>query len=238
MMSPPNDGIAYLTMAFVEGQTLAARLKAGPPLGQRHAAALVRKLALALHDAHGCNVIHRDLKPANVIINQRGEPIVMDFGLARRMDAETARLTQTGAMLGTPSYMPPEQVKGALEAMGPGCDIYSLGVILYELLTGRLPFEGPVMAVIAQILAKEPEPPSAHCADLDPHALAAICMRAMHKEIAARYANMSELAAALTEFLARAGGPGTTAPSRRLAGEARGAGRPSLLPASKPGPVA
>jgi serine/threonine protein kinase len=194
------DGIPYLTMAFVEGQTLAERLKAGPPLGQRHAAALVRKLALALHEAHCCNVIHRDLKPANVMLNQRGDPVVMDFGLARRTDGESARLTQTGAVLGTPAYMPPEQVKGALDAMGPGCDIYSLGVILYELLTGRLPFEGPVMVVIAQILARQPEPPSVHCADLDPR-LEAICVRAMQKESAARYPSMTELAAALTDYL-------------------------------------
>src|SRR5207253_1694096 len=121
---------------------------AGKPLPQRAVAATVRKLALALQEAHAHGIIHRDLKPANVIINRRREPVVMDFGLARRVKQGEARLTQNGTILGTPAYMPPEQVQGDPDALGPACDVYSLGVILYELLTGRVPFEGPAMAVM------------------------------------------------------------------------------------------
>jgi serine/threonine protein kinase len=212
------DGIPYLTMAFLEGQTLAEILKTGKQLSRRQSAALVRKLAQALQEAHARNVIHRDLKPSNVMINQRGEPVLMDFGLARRTDAEAGRLTRAGAMLGTPAYMPPEQVKGAVEAMGPGCDIYSLGVLLYEMLTGRPPFEGPMMAVMAKILTQDPLPPSTYRADLDPR-LEAVCLRAMQKEITARFVSMAEFAAALTDYLRN---PGAAAPA------------PGVLPAKAP----
>jgi serine/threonine protein kinase len=134
-----NDGVPYLTMAFIEGRPL-AEIAGTKPLTPRQSALLVRKLALALAEAHQQKVIHRDLKPANIMIDRRSEPIVMDFGLARRSHAGDVRMTQEGSAMGTPSYMPPEQVSGNVDLMGPGSDIYSLGVILYELLAGRLPF--------------------------------------------------------------------------------------------------
>jgi serine/threonine protein kinase len=196
------NGVNYLTMAYVEGRPLSDLLKGDKPLPQRSVAAVVRKLALALEEAHKKGVIHRDLKPSNVMINRRKEPVLMDFGLARRVDKGEARLTKSGSVLGTPAYMPPEQVSGNVQAMGPPCDVYSLGVILYELLTGRLPFEGPVMAVLAQILTQEPEPPSVHRPDLDPR-LRTICLKAMAKQPQDRYRTMSELAAALGSYLAR-----------------------------------
>jgi serine/threonine protein kinase len=181
-----HDGVPYLTMDFVEGQPLADLLAGGKPVPQRQAAALVRKLALALQEAHAKGVVHRDLKPSNVMINQRKEPVIMDFGLARRDSAGEARLTKVGAILGTPAYMSPEQVCGDVNAIGPGCDVYALGVILYELLAGRLPFEGPAMAVLAQILTQPPEPPSAHRPDLDPR-LEVICLKALAKQPQDRY---------------------------------------------------
>lgn len=195
-----HDNIPYLTMAFVEGRTLAEVLKNGQPLPQREAAAIVHTLALALQEAHAGGVIHRDLKPANVIINPRGEPVVMDFGIALQTSRNRARLTQLGSVMGTPTYMPPEQVKGDVEAMGPGCDIYSLGIILYELLTARVPFAGPIAAVLGQILTQPPERPSVHRPDLDPR-LEVICLRATQKNAGARYANMGELAAALADYM-------------------------------------
>src|SRR5436305_6306720 len=127
-------------MASAEGRPLTGLAAPDPPLDPRKAARLVARMAIALREAHEHGIVHRDLKPANVMINKRGEPVVMDFGLARRVGAQEARLTQDGAALGTPSYMPPEQVSGDVEHMGPACDVYALGVILYELLTGRLPF--------------------------------------------------------------------------------------------------
>src|SRR5262249_15635325 len=136
-----SDGTPYLTMAFIDGPTLGEVLRRQGPMKQADAARMVHKLAGALEEAHAHGVIHRDLKPSNVMIDKRGEPVVMDFGLALRTDQD-ARLTSPGSVLGTPAYMPPEQVKGDLKTMGPGCDIYSLGVILYELLTGHLPFRG------------------------------------------------------------------------------------------------
>ncbi len=193
------DGVPYLTMAFVEGKSL-GEYAALRPLSPRQSVALVRKLALALDEAHKRGVVHRDLKPANIMIDRRGEPIIMDFGLARRARPGDVRLTQDGACMGTPAYMPPEQVKGEIDVMGPASDIYSLGVILYELLAGRLPFSGDVMAVLAQVVMEEPPPPSRFCPELDPE-LEAICLKAMAKKIEDRYPSMAQLAAALLAYL-------------------------------------
>jgi serine/threonine protein kinase len=212
------DGQPYLTMAFIEGKSLAAFARARP-LTPRQSAALLRKLALALQEAHSHGVIHRDLKPANIMIDTRGEPMVMDFGLARRARPGDPQLTQRGDVLGTPAYMSPEQVGGNVDAIGPACDIYSLGVILYELLTGRLPFTGDPMAVLSQVLLDEPPPPAQLRPDLDP-ALEAICLGAMAKKIDDRYSSMAALAAALQSYLRGAAAPAAptprpTAPSQR-----------------------
>jgi hypothetical protein len=194
------DGTPYLTMAYLPGQPLARLLAGAAPLPQRQAAGLVRQLTAALQAAHERGVVHRDLKPSNIIINERGEPVLLDFGLARRLRQDGARLTQTGQPVGTPAYMSPEQVAGAVRVMGPGCDIYALGVILYQLLTGRLPFEGSVAEVLGQIVTRRPEPPSKQRPDLDPR-LEAICLKALSKEVAGRYASMRDLGAALTDYL-------------------------------------
>jgi hypothetical protein len=193
------DGTPYLTMAYVEGKALSDFARARP-LTARQTALLVRKLALALQEAHIRGVIHRDLKPSNVMIDKRGEPMIMDFGLARRSRQGDERLTQQGATLGTPAYMAPEQISADRDAVGPACDIYSLGVILYELLTGRLPFQGDVMAMLAQVLMDEPPPPSEVRPGIDPQ-LEAICLKAMAKKAEGRYRSMAELAAALTDHL-------------------------------------
>ena len=151
------DGQLYLTMAYIEGQSLAALIgDSGWP--QRQVAALVGKLALALQEAHTRKVVHRDLKPANVMIKttgQRREPVIVDFGLAHRDNPEEQRLTKSGQVMGTLGYMAPEQIRGDLKQIGPACDIYALGVILYELLTGRLPFNGSGLAIAGQILTAD-----------------------------------------------------------------------------------
>jgi predicted Ser/Thr protein kinase len=207
-----QDGTPYLTMAFIEGKPL-AQLARARPLTPRQSAALVRKLALALHEAHRKGIIHRDLKPENVMIDRRGEPVVMDFGLARRVRGD-ARLTRQGDVFGTPAYMPPEQANGDPDAMGPACDIYSLGMILYELLAGRLPFRGDALAVLVQVLAEKPPAPSTFHPGLDP-ALEAVCLKAIAKDPADRHRSMADLAAALTAYLrsgAAAGPPPVPAP--------------------------
>ncbi len=203
------DGVPYLTMAYVEGRPLSDFLR-GKALPERQAILLVRKLALALQEAHERGVVHRDLKPSNVMIDHRKEPVVMDFGLAQRVDTKGIRLTQEGAVLGTPAYMSPEQAGGEVAAMGPRCDVYGLGVMLYEMLTGRLPFEGPIGVVFAQVLTKEPEAPSSLRPGLDPR-LEAVCLKAMAKKPADRFASMKDFATALTDCLA-AGPPSVTAP--------------------------
>jgi serine/threonine protein kinase len=196
------DGIPYLTMAYIRGRPLSRYVDPNRPLSPRWVAALVRKLALALQAAHDKGVIHRDLKPSNVMICAGREPMIMDFGLAWRLDCRDGdeRLTKLGLVLGTPAYMSPEQLSGRVEKLGPQCDIYSLGVILYELLTGRCPFEGPEAIVLGKVLFVEPERPSNHRPDLDKE-LEAICLKAMAKRDDERYVKMSDLAAALGAYL-------------------------------------
>jgi predicted Ser/Thr protein kinase len=195
------DGVHYLSMAFIEGETLAEKLRGQYRLSEREAAELVRTLALALQEAHDRGIIHRDLKPANIMMNHRGQPVIMDFGLARQtVSEEESRLTKSGTLLGTPAYMPPEQINSDLKAMGPGCDIYSLGIILYELLTGKVPFEGPLGTLMATILLDPPPLPSLARADLDP-SLEIIVLKALAKSPKDRFPSMAAFAAALTDYL-------------------------------------
>ena len=213
------DGIHYLTMAYIEGRTLAEVLRSDrKPATPQQAAALVRKLALALEQAHRKNVIHRDLKPGNIMLARGGEPIIMDFGLAHRGETGDVRLTQQGTVIGTPAYMAPEQAKGAIEQMGPSCDIYSLGVILYEVLTGELPFSGNTFTLLAQLLVDDPPPPSSHRPDIDDR-IESICLKAIAKKPVDRYASMAEFAADLTDYLKssdRTLPPGAPPPSAEL----------------------
>jgi serine/threonine protein kinase len=197
-------GIHYLSMAYLEGKALSHFLRSRRPVPQRQAALLTRKVALALQEAHARGVVHRDLKPSNIMIDQRKEPIVMDFGLAQRVDTKDIRLTREGVILGTPAYMSPEQAAGEVGLMGPCCDIYSLGVILYEMLTGQLPFEGPLAVVLAQVLTQTPPPPSSLRPDLDPR-LEAICQQAMARKPAERFPSMEAFAAALSQYLTTSG---------------------------------
>jgi serine/threonine protein kinase len=208
-----EQGVHYLTMAYVEGQSLSAVLASGAPLPQEQAARIVWTLAQALGYAHSRGIIHRDLKPANVMLRTNGEPVIMDFGLARRNNPGEERLTRSGAVMGTPAYMAPEQVEGKVEDCGPGCDVYSLGVILYELVTGRLPFAGPVTAVFVQILTTEPERPSRLRPDLSPR-LEAIIRQAMAKQSQNRYASADRLAEDLDAYLQ--GAAGVPRPASRI----------------------
>jgi len=208
------EGFPYLSMAYIQGRPLARLLEGHVPLSQREAAEIVRKLALGVQEAHVHGVVHRDIKPSNVIVAQNGEPILTDFGLARTVEADRSKLTHCGLIVGTPAYMAPEQVDGDPEAVGPCSDIYSLGVLLYELLTGEVPFRGPLLSVVSQIGRDQPEPPSLRCANLDPQ-LEAVCMKAMAKGRADRYQSAGELAAALERYLHGLPETPATRPRRR-----------------------
>src|SRR5262249_11366908 len=141
-----HDGLPYFSLEFCPGGSLARKL-ARTPQPPRDAAALVRTLARAMHAAHEKGVVHRDLKPANVLLAADGTPKVADCGLAKMLDSASPGrqsgedLTVSGAVVGTPSYMAPEQAGGKVKAVGPACDVYALGAILYECLTGRPPFK-------------------------------------------------------------------------------------------------
>ena len=206
------DGIHYLSMAYIKGRPLSDYIDPRRPMPPQRVAAVVRKLALALAVAHDRGVVHRDLKPSNIMVNSRRELIITDFGLAWRVGSSDERLTKTGMVLGTPAYMSPEQLSGSAEVLGPGCDIYSLGVIMYELLTACRPFVGQEAVILGQILFIEPAPPSGHRPDLDAQ-IETICLKAMAKRPEERYASMTELAAALGDYVRRSNGLPPSAPA-------------------------
>jgi serine/threonine protein kinase len=192
------DGTNFLTMEFIEGQSLEGYVDRQKEVSPRFIALIMAKLARALKTAHAKNVIHRDLKPSNIMLRDADgtlEPVIVDFGLARRIDPGTARLTQSGLVIGTWQYMTPEQLCGEPDALGPSCDIYALGVIMYELLTSRLPYDAP-----GQVVRGKAAAPSSFRADLDSR-LEAICLNAMAPSRDARYASMGDLATALTDYL-------------------------------------
>jgi WD40 repeat protein/serine/threonine protein kinase len=195
------DGVHYITMAYIEGRTLAEELRAGRTFQPREIATIVRKLALALGKAHAAGVIHRDLKPGNIMLDAEGEPVLMDFGLAYREQTDELRLTKSGMIVGSPAYMSPEQIEGDPAKIGSGSDIYSLGVVLYEMITGKLPFQGTMMSVIGQIATKEPTPISQYRPELANSPLERLCRKMLAKQIGDRPQTMQEVARALDYVL-------------------------------------
>jgi WD40 repeat protein/tRNA A-37 threonylcarbamoyl transferase component Bud32 len=194
-----QDGRPFFSLEYVDGGSLAQQLS-GTPWPARRAAELVRTLARAMHAAHAQGVVHRDLKPANVLLTRDGQPKITDFGLAKQLDESVAQ-TQSGAIVGTPSYMAPEQAGGKGGPVGPAADVYALGAILYELVTGRPPFraETPLDTVL-QLLSEEPVPPRRLQPKL-PRDLETICLKALAKEPGRRYASAEALADDLHRFM-------------------------------------
>jgi WD40 repeat protein len=193
------DGLPYFVLEFVDGGSLAHKLN-GTPLPAREAAQLVETLARAMHAAHQKGIVHRDLKPGNVLLTADGTPKIADFGLAKKLD-DTAGQTATGAIMGTPSYMAPEQAAGKCQAVGPAADVYALGAILYELLTGRPPFKAATpLETVMQVVADEPVPPS-RLQSKSPRDLETICLKALAKPPDKRYACASAMADDLGRYL-------------------------------------
>jgi len=192
-----HEGQHFFSMGFVEGTSLAAKVADGP-LPPREAAELVRYVAEAVQYAHEKGVIHRDLKPANVLLDSRGQPKVTDFGLAKKLQADSG-LTHTGQVMGTPSYMPPEQANG--RSVGPAADVYALGAILYCLLTGRPPFHAATpMDTLNQVVGQDPVPMRQLNASV-PKDLETIGLKCLEKEPGKRYVSATALAEDLRRFL-------------------------------------
>jgi len=194
-----HDGLPFYSMRLIEGTTLAKRLGDGP-LPPREAAAMLAKVADAVHVAHVRGVLHRDLKPSNILIDTVGEPLVSDFGLAKRLE-DSESVTHTGAILGTPCYMSPEQAAGSRGDVGPASDVWSLGAILYQTICGRPPFQaGTPMDTLLAVLEADPPLPRTIVAGAD-RDLEMIALKSLQKPQDLRYASAAELAADLRAAL-------------------------------------
>ncbi|MBI3468873.1 MAG: serine/threonine protein kinase, partial [Planctomycetes bacterium] len=220
-----ENNMPFVVMAYVEGKSLAELLSDNLPFDNlKEAVRLAAQVATALDAVHAHGIIHRDLKPGNILLeaesggrraegqNVSSSPLALgskpsalrailtDFGLARP-EKDVEHLTMDGAVLGTPAYMAPEQATGELDRIGPWTDIYSLGVVLYQMLTGRVPFQGPPLKILSQITHDSPPPPSSVRTDLDP-ALEAIVLKAMARRPEDRYQSAKQLGEALNSWLA------------------------------------
>jgi WD40 repeat protein/serine/threonine protein kinase len=213
-----HDGLPFFSLEFLDGGSLAQHLH-GMPQPPRAAAELLRTLARAVQHAHEHGIVHRDLKPGNILLVSRGvvsgewspdttrhsplttyQPKIADFGLAKCLDDDSGR-TRSGALLGTPNYMAPEQAAGHARAVGPATDVWALGAILYELLTGRPPFQGEtLLATLDQVRSHEPVPPR-HLQPKVPPDLETLCLKCLGKEPRQRYGSAAELAEELERFL-------------------------------------
>jgi hypothetical protein len=192
------DGSPFMVEEFVRGETLAAHIKNGP-LEPRRAAEIVALAADALAYAHAHGVVHRDVKPSNILLDPEGQPHLMDFGLAKR-ETDDPPETIEGQVLGTPAYMSPEQARGESNRVDGRSDVYSLGVVLYELLTGERPFRGNRRMLLLQVLDDEPRP-LRRLNDRIPRDLENICLKAMAKTPGRRYATATDLADDLRRFI-------------------------------------
>jgi len=203
-----HSGLPFFSMKYVGGGSLVQR----PPTAPRDVAELMAKVARAVHHAHQRGILHRDIKPGNILLDEAGVPYVTDFGLAKHVEAATAH-TLSGAVVGTPSYMAPEQARGHSKRLTTAADVYGLGAVLYELLAGRPPFKGETpLETLQQVLIQEPVPPSRVRPGV-PRDLEVICLKCLRKEPENRYESALALAEDLERFLsgeairARAAGP-------------------------------
>jgi len=194
------EGHPFLALEFAPGGTLHERMRKGA-MDAEEAAWLMELIARAIHHAHVHGIVHRDLKPANILLDANGLPKISDFGLAKQVDSTAERLTKTGIVVGTPHYMAPEQALGQVKLVSPAADVYSLGVILYEMLTEHLPLEGSGTLETLMLVATQ-EPTAIESWGIPiPRDLAAICMKCLEKEPERRYASADALADDLDRFL-------------------------------------
>ena len=210
-----HAGHPFFEMEYVGGGSLAERID-GTPWPPARAAELMESLALAMVEAHRKGIVHRDLKPGNILLTLEGDPKVADFGLAKLLDSES-EITRTGAVIGSPSYMAPEQAEGNTRGIGPGADIHALGAMLYELLAGRPPFRATsALETLHQVKSSEPVPPSRLVPGL-PRDIETITLKCLQKDPTRRYPTADQLAADLRRF--RSGEPVL---ARRISAAERG----------------
>ena len=221
-----SDGRPFFAMGYIEGRDLASVIRESPLTGER-AAELLEQIAEAIHYAHTHGIVHRDLKPANILLDTGGYPRITDFGIARHLGPEATQVTGTGEILGTPSYMPPEQATGVVRSIGPRSDVYALGAVLYHMVTGRPPFLGDsVHATILQLLHDEPVPPRRLQPQV-PRDLDTICLKCLEKDPERRYESADALRDDLRSF--QLGRPISARPIGRLGRAVRWARRQPIV---------